>query len=365
MASGIPIYIAFINGVLHYVCPECTALCCRGQGFAGNVRREIPELLEKYPQLGVMATGRQGDIVYFNTPTGRCFFLEHDNRCRIENEHGKRLKPGVCGLFPFNNLSVIGDTLVVAPHFLCPLRVQLPPRPGAVAGTHSEVAQAVLDSGLIDGPGATVPRNALAPGADPTDIVRREISFRDRCAQALGEQRFSDVLAAAADDADRLSNVTSRARQVLGLPEPVAARDDLDDLLLVLASPLRLALLKLPSDTVLATLSLAEGLLRRAATIGDNRLTPQGAYGVIRPALPALAVLARGDVRLQVPADGPPYPGTAEQALTFGNISRALHRNEGLLTSCERWISADTVTADRMTLLLHLAGFLEHVVAKQ
>ena len=29
------IFFAFPDGVFHHVCAECTALCCRGQGFAG------------------------------------------------------------------------------------------------------------------------------------------------------------------------------------------------------------------------------------------------------------------------------------------------------------------------------------------
>src|SRR5687768_9293505 len=35
------IFFAFPDGVFHHVCAECTALCCRGQGFAGSLKREM------------------------------------------------------------------------------------------------------------------------------------------------------------------------------------------------------------------------------------------------------------------------------------------------------------------------------------
>ena len=51
------------------------------------------KLLQIYPALGSVALGREADQVNIATPSGGCFFLEADNLCRIEKEHGKGTKP--------------------------------------------------------------------------------------------------------------------------------------------------------------------------------------------------------------------------------------------------------------------------------
>jgi hypothetical protein len=70
-----PLYMAFPDGVFHYVCAECTALCCRGDGFGGSLKREMPVLLTLYPALGSAVVSRQGSRLTFGTPAGGCFFL--------------------------------------------------------------------------------------------------------------------------------------------------------------------------------------------------------------------------------------------------------------------------------------------------
>src|SRR5437764_772500 len=85
MLSDSPdLYFAFPDGVLHHACPECTALCCRGQGFAGSAKREMNFIFKNYPQFGGMVQEREGDVVTCATPMGRCFFLRDDNLCQIE-----------------------------------------------------------------------------------------------------------------------------------------------------------------------------------------------------------------------------------------------------------------------------------------
>src|SRR5436190_18591512 len=142
------IFFAFPDGVLDYVCAECTALCCRGQGFAGSTKREMNFLFRKYPPLAGMVIMRESSVVTCSTPAGRCFFLRNDNLCQIEVENGKKFKPGVCLLFPFNDFYRIGKTVVVAPHFLCPLRLKLPAEPGRVEGTHAKVDAMVRETEL-------------------------------------------------------------------------------------------------------------------------------------------------------------------------------------------------------------------------
>jgi hypothetical protein len=67
------IFFAFPDGVFHHVCAECTALCCRGQGFAGSLKREMNFVFRNYPPLASLVTEREGDIVTVATPTGQGF----------------------------------------------------------------------------------------------------------------------------------------------------------------------------------------------------------------------------------------------------------------------------------------------------
>src|SRR5215510_6203950 len=148
--DNVPLFFAFPDGVLNYVCAEGTALCCRGQGFAGSVKREMDVLFRKYPPLAGMVIERQRTIVTCSTPTGRCFFLRQDNLCQIEVENGRGFKPGVCLLFPFNDFYRIGNTVAVAPHFLCPLRLSLPAEPNRVEGSHAKIEQTIRETALLE-----------------------------------------------------------------------------------------------------------------------------------------------------------------------------------------------------------------------
>lgn len=179
--------MAFPDGVFHYVCAECTALCCRGQGFGGSLKREMPVLLSLYPALGSAVASRQGSMLTFGTPVGRCFFLDTDNLCRIEKERGKDLKPGGCSLFPFNLFTRIGEVVAIRPRFLCPIRLQVPARPGHVEGTHATVEAAARESGLLDTEyvNGYLPPIGLHVSQDASAVIAREVAFRDACSRAL------------------------------------------------------------------------------------------------------------------------------------------------------------------------------------
>src|SRR5262244_2113350 len=133
------LYMAFPDGVFHYVCAECNALCCRGDGFGGSLEKEFKPLFRIYPALESLVTFRKGDDIHLSNPRGRCIMLDDDRLCRIEKEHGKQIKPAVCTLFPFNSFVRIGNDVAITPHFLCPLRVQVPARPNEVEGTHAKI----------------------------------------------------------------------------------------------------------------------------------------------------------------------------------------------------------------------------------
>src|ERR1700757_4272573 len=94
--GSVPLFFAFPDGVFHHVCAECNALCCRGGGFGGSMKREMPFLLRRYPALSSVVTGCSGDVLHLTNPVDRCFFLSGKNLCQIEVDHGKSKKPGIC-----------------------------------------------------------------------------------------------------------------------------------------------------------------------------------------------------------------------------------------------------------------------------
>ena len=71
MTARVEVYCAFPDGGLDYVCSECPALCCRGQGIGVDSSR-LHELLEHYPALSCVSIGQCDELVSFTTPSGRC-----------------------------------------------------------------------------------------------------------------------------------------------------------------------------------------------------------------------------------------------------------------------------------------------------
>lgn len=365
-AGKVSLYFAFPDGVFHYVCAECTALCCRGHGFAGSLQREMRQLLALHPALGSMAISRHGTVITVAAPSGRCHFLDDDNLCRIEKERGKALKPGVCTLFPFNNFSRIGKAIVVSPHFMCPLRLQLPARPGEVEGTHAFVEAAVRESALLDPAylDAAAPLLRLHPSQDAESVLAREAGFRDGCALALGQRTFTETLRGESADAASLGAVVARAAQVMGLTVPPRSQphDAVDDLLLALAPTLRLSALSLCPEGILRALALGELVLRRALRLSDSPPTLQGVHGILTAAGPALRLLARGDEPLElVRGAGEKVPPFGDPELTFAAFValREARGATGTLGALEKAMTPSLTVADRSVLLRQLGIHVE------
>jgi hypothetical protein len=366
--AKVSLYLAFPDGVFHYVCAECTALCCRwGDGFAGSLQREIGPLLSLYPALETMAKGRRGNLMAFATPAGRCHFLDQDNGCRIEKEHGKALKPGVCVLFPFNAFTRVGNTIAVSPHFKCPLRLQVPARPGQVEGTHAFIEQAVHETGLIDQEYLDLHLTpvALHPSADAQSVLRREAIFRDTCSQALGQGGFTETLRGASEDPARLDASVARAAALLGLvvPNPTPVRDAVDDLLHALAPSLRLGFLQLAAEGILVALALGQLVLRQAVSLSSGPATPQGAYQILSAMAPALRLLARTDEPLEVPRKiSTKVPPFGDPAMTFAGyrVLRAGCGATGTLAVLEEAMDGALWRADRTAFLVELGTYLEN-----
>jgi hypothetical protein len=359
-------YLAFPDGVLHFVCAECTALCCKGDGIGVNLRREGQRLLSLYPDLAWAATGREGDSMAFHNARSGCHFLDADNLCRIHKDHGRALKPSICVLFPFTGLSRIGRTVVVNPHFLCPLRAQVPPRVGEVEGTHSRVLELLEETGLADPRCGPLPALPLHPALPPSAVVDREVAFRDRCAVALGERGFADVLGESSRDEAALRASIGRSLALLGLdprpPGPDRGSTSprvLDDLLLTIAPTFRLHLLILDSEGILRALAVGEELVRRILAVATRPPTLQAVHQALTAAARALILLAHGDAPLALRRTfGIRSPTFRDPVLTFAAFLalRELSRGEPVLPALERALDRSLPAADRSILLGTLGG---------
>ena len=295
----VPLYFAFPDGVYHYVCAECTALCCKGDGFGGSLKREVRSLFVLYPQLESMTVARHGDTVTFANAKGACQFLDADNRCRIEKEHGKALKPTVCSLFPFNSFSRIGKTLTVSPHFLCPLHLSLPASPGEVEGTHATLEAGLRDTEVLSKEylSTMVSPLLLHPSIDAVTAVDQEKKFRDLCALSLGRQSFPDTLRASSEDGAALDEFVARVARLMKIEVPARSRphDELDDLMLAIAPPYRLSMLILTSEQILRALAVAELTLRLGSTLSTLPLSLQGVMRMASSFAQSQRLLAYGD----------------------------------------------------------------------
>ena len=363
------IFFAFPDGVFHHVCAECTALCCRGQGFAGSLKREMNFIFKNYPPLASLVTEREGDIVTVATPTGRCFFLRNDNLCKIEVEHGRARKPGICLLFPFNDFSRIGNTLVVSPHFMCPLRLNLPAAPGQVEGTHANVAKAIKETNLgeADYVRGFVGTAKLPPGKSAEEILERERIFRDQCSHALGKARFRDVLAASSDDPDALWAFRKRVVKLMSwtMPAQPETRDPLDDILIASAPAYRVESLFHSDEGLLRFLVLAELLARRVYTMSLAAPTLQGVYGVIEDMRPALRLLAWGDTKpllKKTPLKSPEFGDTTlvDSAQKFLNWMPG----KGVLSALEKAFPPKFTAADRIVVVRQSADTIEPAIRR-
>lgn len=351
-AGNTKVYFAFPDRAYHYDCARCDALCCRGHGI-GTAAPETPGLVARYPELAWTATkhGRTGSN--FTNPSGACFFLATDNLCRVERDHGREAKPGVCVVFPFNNYSRLGDILVVRPHFLCPLEL----RPGQGAGNHEELAAQLEGTGMAA-------RARHQPGHDYSpeeaeEIVRREEAFRDRCGAAIGRGRFSDLLENLAEPADALPAWRQRALRLWGLPLEAPPRESLDDIMLALAPPLRMRMVRLSERGKRRVLLLAADYLRQVARVSGQPLSLQGAHHMIVNVLGVLRLLARGDLPLRLPpaevVEGVEFQNPA-LTLAFFQVLEELQAGRELFGALEAALPGNLGGLERTIFLHQLAA---------
>jgi|GEM_PF-1579857 len=367
----VPIYMAFPDGVFHYVCRECTMVCCyRSAEFDGSFRDEIAQLVQLYPAMEITAIRRRGDVVKFATPSGRCYFLDADNRCGVEVRHGKEIKPVACRVFPFNNYYRAGRIFVVGLNFLCPLKLEIGAAPGQVEGDHARIEAHLRQSPYMDPSYIDSMRKLeVPPGLKAADELAVEAEFRDFCSESLGQKQFVETLRSATAEPGELDAFVASAGGLLNLDVSLrpATRDHIDDLLLALAPMLRLNILNLTADKRLRVLALSELVLRRLLTITGTQpigpadaSTPKGAFEILTRVAPALNLLAIADDPVRTSKQAlkrlPPF-GDAEMTFAAFELLRAAANGQPLFermhTSLER-----LPVVDRMALLMELAPFV-------
>src|SRR5262245_12109418 len=358
------LFFAFPNGVYDYVCSECTALCCKGHGFGGSLDREMRSLFVRYPQLESMALSRNGDQITFATTGSGCVMLDTDNFCRIEKELGKDKKPNICNLFPFNAFSKIGKTIVVMPHFLCPLRLVVPARPGQVQGTHHQIAEDIHKSQMLN---RHYVKNMVAPArlhasVTESDVITREAAFRDLCSQALGKDRFMDLLLSASANPAALAAFVQRARQIMGheLSPENNERDYFDDMLLAFASPYRIGLLDLPAEGILRALAVAGMMVRRAWRGAPQKPSFQGFANSIATFKPVQVLLACGDELFDFGKVTQKSFSFHDAELTFAAFIAVHNAGEkDVLAALEEAIQPALSIADRSVLMMRLGELMQ------
>lgn len=162
------VYFAFGDGELEYDCQACNAQCCRGHGFLVEREVELKTLVEVNPAVAWFAEPPANPaaktVLIRNCPPG-CFMLDQHGRCEVQNRRGYSAKPETCRLFPFNELLVCGDVLVVTPHrTLCPLTL-------VKTGSHSTLSShdALWTAMTASGINAHVKR--VSSGSDDLDAT--------------------------------------------------------------------------------------------------------------------------------------------------------------------------------------------------
>jgi hypothetical protein len=170
--SDVAIHFAFPSGVLTYDCPSCDQRCCKTGGLP-LFPREKERIVATYPALELVAPQGAEQIGVFATPCSGCWFLA-ERRCTLTTAHGGALRPYACTLYPWNLFGAHGETLVVAPHPLCPLSVE----PGG-GTTHAFVLDLLQKLGAAGAPPSPV------RSTDPPGALALERVIRDACTAAI------------------------------------------------------------------------------------------------------------------------------------------------------------------------------------
>jgi hypothetical protein len=166
-------FFTFPDGVFSYQCRGCAA-CCKGHGIGLDATGgEVAHLTAAYPAV-IAFLRRRGDTITAFNPRDRCWFLDDQQLCRIELDHGRARKPASCRLFPFNRIYRIGRWAVIDYNsVLCPLQVGGPAPPVAHADLLAEIA-------TVDDP-AVIGTRLGSSDEEGRELAVRERPIADAC----------------------------------------------------------------------------------------------------------------------------------------------------------------------------------------
>lgn len=344
------VFFAFASGRFSYNCGSCNAQCCRGHGYFLNAGAELDHQLRQSPNLKffLRPVPSGGTRFYAANCPPACFFLNEGGLCNIHVRHGYSAKPETCRLFPFNNIRLVGDCLVIAPHdTLCPLQI-VPPSQTSDQSTHSGILKELRATGIAEPVSDGQPYSA---GVFRGLVLEREIVqlseqhlgeadyWRFAAAQVCATRRYvgqpSDDESADLELREHLRHVCS----VLGADTEIAACSDSATVrALVAATPvIRSQLifpprdapkdLRVPPERIPYFLASLWVLLMLARHSGMKQVTFQTVSRLWHNEWALLAFLShigtavawRPDIRVH-----PPRDANAKQMSMFVHIAKAL-----------------------------------------
>jgi hypothetical protein len=323
---------------------------------------EMDALLERQRELLYWVQSLKKGHVLLSSPSGCCLYLESDGRCRIEATRGRHDKPGVCRQFPFSPVVSIGDRLVVMPHFMCPLEVVAPVRPGEVAGSHRAVLKDLQATGLDKYPASPLVRRQ-DESAEAT--VACETDFRTACGAGFGTRCVSDTVVGCAADETSMRAFLRRAVVALGdVPVGTHARDRFDDLEHAVLPAFRLSLLVLSPEGRLRALLLADAMVRPSFAGSAQPATVKGVAGLLEAVRPLVTVLAHGDEPFQPLVEwesGGDLPHFDERELTaaFGVMIALSRQGYGTLDALDEALAPVRQPLQRVLFIRALHGTMK------
>jgi hypothetical protein len=176
VSDGDGIHLAFPDGTLVYDCDDCDQRCCR-TGKLSVQPAERQRLVRLRPALELVAPPVGADTGSIATPPSGCWFLD-GSRCELVSENGGAMRPLACTLFPFDVFALHGESIVVAPNPLCPLRIR------KSGGIGFRDVMELLGSSV--GPVGAPPTRIRY--ADPPDALALEVVLRDAAGTGVRER---------------------------------------------------------------------------------------------------------------------------------------------------------------------------------
>jgi len=343
------IYFTFETGRLAYDCRTCGAQCCRGHAYQVGSSNELAAQLSTEPMLGmfIQAPSRSDPrrVLTVRNLKPACFMLTADGQCSIHLKHGFTAKPETCRLFPFNQFSLVGDFLVVAPHpSLCPLEVSHELRSES---DHALLLTTMSESGIFQ----RVPRldSSLPRARDAVALERRILSLAPKhfadadsegfaVAQMLATSGACETSGSAGDIGWKVAAWKSALRLMVGVESGRSFADANVSRLMIAMTPVLRARLAfhppgqavyVPIDRVPFAILALEHFAVLAVTAGMQSVSYQTIMGLYRHYETVIKLAALADVRVRwVPQSrrdfAPTSIDTTESYGTFLTVARRL-----------------------------------------